>query len=665
MDDLIASLSTRQGAPRLWVERLAIYSEPEADHCIRSISFRRGVNIIWAREPAEGSAYTGIHAAGHGVGKTSLCLMLRYCLGDSAKAIDELRDEVVGEFPNGGVGAVVHVGDETFSVFRFFNLYREGFASSGADLEALLASKGSQPYKAFEASLTESMLARVSPRTIPETGQAIEWRHLLAWMARDQGSRFKSFFSWREGEGTGLHRPRQDPPILMRAVLGLLEQSESQLLGDLRIRENDLVAVQDELARLQQEPQLIRRRIESNVRAWLDTPADWPMYTDDLFRDSVEKAANRAKSSAAATQKRLEGEQSKLEDELVELRLEHRRLQQEHELADNDYKILEAARTNDETAFRKLAEKRKELLSLVGPCEHGGVDFQACQHVQQQIATFSFTDKRDHQAIVNNLGELATQSATALARKQRLEQPLAQANQKVADKRRHIATVQTKRDTARIELGRGTQLLEELERWEKASGSSEAARALQQAEERCKSIKAEIDGLGVRLETLRHERSAREKALNELTNLFARALFSDEAFGTLEIRDESRPFRLSQRGGEAFRVMEVLLGDLVCLLDSGDPASAFPGFLIHDCPREADMGPRPYHDFLHLIERIEREAFGDEASFQYIVTTTTPPPDSLQKPRYLREILDPSFDDGLLFRRRFSSQAGNQSLQGE
>jgi hypothetical protein len=102
---------------------------------------------------------------------------------------------------------------------------------------------------------------------------------------------------------------------------------------------------------------------------------------------------------------------------------------------------------------------------------------------------------------------------------------------------------------------------------------------------------------------------------------------------------------------------------LVCMLDAGDPASAFPGFLIHDCPREADMGPRPYRDFLHLIERIEREAYGDSAAFQYIVTTTTPPPESLQKEPFLSLTLDPSRDEGLLFRRRFKTQAQTESLR--
>ena len=664
MDDLIQRLSTQKTAPRLWIERLSIFSEPGADHCIRSIVFRRGINIVWAREPDDESAYAGVHAAGHGVGKTSLCLLLRYCLGDSTKSIDELRDEVLDEYPQGGVGAVVHVGSEVFAVFRFFNPHREGFASSGDDLDSLLTDGGTQSFKDFEAHLSEVMLSGVSPRTIPETGQAILWRHLLAWMVRDQGSRFKSFFSWREGEGTGLQRPRQDPPIVMRAVLGLLAQDESKELMLLRTLERDLEAAEAETTRLRHEPSLIRGRIESELRAWLRVPADLPIRSDDMFKDSVETVIHGAKAATEATLARLDDEYKMLTNQFVELRVEHRQLKNEYDLADTDYQMADAARRNDESAYRQLAEKREKLRSLVGSCEHGQVVFQECTYIQNEIQNLSFADGRDKNALAKIGGDWTARAAQSLQRRTQAEKPLQLAQQRVDAKERESKACQMKRDSAALELDRGQRLLSELERWELASGSPEAAERIEQSVSRCTEITKNIDAARVRLATLQHERSSREQYLSELTDLLARALLSNEAFGALEVRDESRPFRLSLRGGEAFRVMEILLGDVVCMLDASDPASAFPGLLIHDCPREADMGPRPYRDFLHLIERIEREAYGDSAPFQYIVTTTTPPPESLQQEPFLRLILDPSHDEGLLFGRRFRLQGQTKYLRG-
>jgi len=664
MDALLQHLSTRTTAPRLWVERLAIFGEPDADHCLRSVAFRRGINVVWAREPDEKSTYAGIHAAGHGVGKSSLCLLLRYCLGDKSKSIDELRDEVLAEFPQGGVGAAVHVGSETFAVFRYFNPHREGIASSGGDLDALLTQGGSQSFKDFEAHLSEAMLSGVSPRTIPETGQAIEWRHLLAWMARDQGSRFKSFFSWREGEGTGLQRSRQDPPIVMRAVLGLLDQGESQLLMRLRTLERELEAAEETTARLMQEPSLIRGRIESELRTWLHASADLPMRSDDLFKESVETAVKSVKTKTETTLARLDAEEEALAGELFELRVVQRQRKHEHDLADVDYKLADAARRNDEDAYRQLAERREKLKSLAGLCEHGQVDFQECTHIQNEIQTISFKDGRDLNALAKIGGDWTARAALALERRKQAESPLRLAEKQVAAKEQQARALRVRRNTAALEQDRGQRLLAELERWEKASGSPEIAEQLEKSIARGAEIEQSINASRVQLATLQHERSAREKSLGALTDLLVQELLSKEAFGTLEVRDESRPFRLSLRGGEAFRVLEILTGDLVCLLDASNPASAFPGLLIHDCPREADMGPRPYRDYLHLIERIEREAYGgDAAPFQYIVTTTTPPPELLQEEPYLRLTLDPSQDVGLLFGRRFRTQLQTENLQ--
>lgn len=663
MEELIKRLSAQRTAPRLWIERLSIFSEPDIDHCVRSILFRRGINIVWAREPDDESAYAGVHAAGHGVGKTSLCLLLRYCLGDSTKSIDELREEVLGEYPQGGVGVIVHVGSEVFAVFRFFNSYREGFASPGNDLDALLTDGNTQSFKDFEAHLSEVMLSGVSPRAIPETGQAILWRHLLAWMARDQGGRFKSFFSWREGEGTGLQRPRQDPPTVMRAMLGLLAQDESKELMLLRTLERDLEAAEAVTIRLRHEPNLIRSRIESELRAWLRVPVDLPMRSDDMFKDSVETAIRGTNAKTEATLARLDGEYETLTNQLVELRIEHKKLKNEYDLADTDYKMADAARNNDENAYRQLAGKREKLKSLTGPCEHGQVAFQKCIHIQNEIQNLSFADGRDKNALANSGCDWAARAAQSLQRRTQAEKPLKLAEQQVAVKDREHKALRIKRDSAALELDRGQRLLSELERWEQAAGSPEAAEHIEQSISRCAEIIKSIDIARLRLAMLQHERSERERSLGELTDLLARALLSNEAFGALVVRDEARPFQLSLRGGEAFRVLEILLGDVVCMLDSSDPASAFPGLLIHDCPREADMGPRPYRNFLNLIARIELGAYGNDAPFQYIITTTTPPPDPLQQSPFLCLTLDPSHDEGLLFGRRFRTQVQTGNLR--
>lgn len=657
MQALIQHLPTNRVSPRLWFERLVIFREPELLHCIRTITFLRGLNLVWAKEPPHGSV-KGSRAAGHGVGKTSLCLLLRFCLGDTAKAVAELREELFGEFPKGGIAAVLYLDDKPFTVCRYFSAYKEGMALAGRDIERLWqgegACEGELTYKAFEQQLSETMMARVFPREVPETGQAIEWRHVLAWMTRDQGSRFKSFFAWREGEGTGLQRSRQDPPIVMRAVLGLLGQGESDLLTRLARLEQALDAAQQETARLQQEPALIRRRIESDLRAWKGSADELPIHSVDLFKNSVEQEIRAAERKATEERVAWEAKQEDADQALATLRSELKLLEQQYERAANEYELADAARRQDEVAFRAIADKLLKLVNLTGWCEDGNTSLDQCQHIKHEIKRLQASDMRDgrdKKALERSMSEAASKAGAALSHKQTFEMPLQKLRQQVGQQDRECKKIRLARDSAAVEAGRGQQLLAELARWQRLAGSADAQAAIDQSLAKCEQFKQEIDRVQVEITKLQIEKSTREKQLSDITDSLARELLSDEAYGSFDPREETRPFRLSMRGGEAYRVLEVLLGDLACLLDSGGGDSAFPGFSIHDCPREADMSSGLYENYLLLAERLQRERYGEHPPFQYIVTTTTPPP-VFPVDGYMRLELDPSKDDGLLFKQR-------------
>jgi len=60
-----------------------------------------------------------------------------------------------------------------------------------------------------------------------------------------------------------------------------------------------------------------------------------------------------------------------------------------------------------------------------------------------------------------------------------------------------------------------------------------------------------------------------------------------------------------------------------------------------------------YENFLALIGLLQKTQYADlELPFQYVVTTTTPPPTELQNDAVCLT-LDPSSDGGLLFVHRF------------
>jgi hypothetical protein len=66
--------------------------------------------------------------------------------------------------------------------------------------------------------------------------------------------------------------------------------------------------------------------------------------------------------------------------------------------------------------------------------------------------------------------------------------------------------------------------------------------------------------------------------------------------------------------------------DLAAMTESIQGRGGFPRFLLHDGPREADMAADIYERLFLFVRRLE-ECFECEAGFQYIVTSTTRPPE--------------------------------------
>ena len=80
-------------------------------------------------------------------------------------------------------------------------------------------------------------------------------------------------------------------------------------------------------------------------------------------------------------------------------------------------------------------------------------------------------------------------------------------------------------------------------------------------------------------------------------------------------------------GGLAMTSLKAVVFDLAALLLTIEGRSHLPAFLLHDSPREADLGLSYYHKLFLFVRKLE--AIADEPPFQYIVTTTTEPPKNL------------------------------------
>jgi len=662
MDENLNWLKHTARQPSLYFRRLMIFDDPEQEP-IREVPFRRGLNLVWAKEPT-GDQTKGKRTAGHGVGKTSLCLLLRFCLGDDSPNVTSLRKELAESIPKGGVALVVECADENYVIYRSYKYRKTDKVVRGDSLTDLWQGTPACEISDFFESLTPVLLQHASCPNVPETGQTLEWRHLLAWLARDQEARFKSFYAWREGEGVGLQRSRQDPPVLLRSVLGLLKPEESELLTQLRKAKQDLENATQHSQALLQESHLIKTRIEADIRNIDPELSHLPLHRDDLFSPSLVESIKSKRNELKSNIEKWQGRDSALEEERSNaLRFLHP-LEEEYRRIEQRLMRSEAGRTRNEREFTRLTAELDHLKQLPGDCQEACIPFSECTHVKQRIQSLelpSIQGARLEKMLkiqMDDAGRDVERYQDDLMNKQREIHPWKHSLQRLNEKREKQLRI---RDRIIEQKARYTNLLTELERWESRHGSNARQERIDRSgayERECGEV---IDRLEVQLTQLRESRNASEKRLDYIIQHLTEDLLSGEFSGTFDPRSEDYPFRISVHGGEAYRVLEVLLGDLACLLYSVSNESAFPGVLIHDCPREADMGPRLYEDYLSLVAAIEHNYANreDGIPFQYIVTTTSPPPSDLNESEKVILALHPEDEKEMLFRRRLRPSTQN------
>jgi hypothetical protein len=152
-------------------------------------------------------------------------------------------------------------------------------------------------------------------------------------------------------------------------------------------------------------------------------------------------------------------------------------------------------------------------------------------------------------------------------------------------------------------------------------------------------------------------REKQKKALSDFSDTFdrvAKAILGLEVSGSIHFDGRQIETKMSERGdltSAAIETLKILIFDLAALIGSVEGRGFHPRFLIHDGPREADMAADLYQKIFLLAHELEL-AFGNGApGFQYIVTTTEPPPVDLQDSKsQLVPVLDASTKTGRLFK---------------
>jgi hypothetical protein len=84
-------------------------------------------------------------------------------------------------------------------------------------------------------------------------------------------------------------------------------------------------------------------------------------------------------------------------------------------------------------------------------------------------------------------------------------------------------------------------------------------------------------------------------------------------------------------------IWKVVAFDLAALAMTIEGSTHLSGLLLHDSPREADLGFSLYERLFWFVRKLEE--YGPSPLFQYIITTTTEPPAEFRAKPWLRALL--------------------------
>jgi hypothetical protein len=623
--------------PRLWVRRLVIWKEPGGEK-IREISLAPGLNIIWSPDGADDIAAGGqANAIGHGSGKTLFCRLIRYCLGEDRFATEAQRDRIGTALMNGLVGAEVILDGTCWAIVRPLGVRRRHMAVADGNLDEIAGGEGaSTGLEPFIAAVEQSIITPgLADLVRPGTGGAV-WPVALAWLTRDQECRFDDVLDWRspasDSDSPMPASGREKGPRLeaLRAFLMAITPEEQAA----RTRVIDL----DEQRRLLDQEMGHRRWEIDRAQARLipaleltdQTLPEVPLLIDVLRKTAGERVADATKLPAGGTAELLAARK-----EFETARSEWTRLDGERIRIEASIPVEERLLSQIQGELPGLSFSKVEADSPVCPiCEvpidralaegcklsHKIPDAAACQQRwAQRQADFQKQSKR-----LQDLRQERTQ----------ILQQVALAKQKFEQLRDRVIAIEKARDSRETAWYSARRLQDDVERLSDLVAAQDAA--TKDLRETTAKMEAERERLGA----FRDKQARVFGTLSEKFDPIVRRLLGHNAKGRISLSGVGIELSVDLGGDRvtaAIDSLKVLAFDLAALCRSIEGATRVPAFLLHDSPREADLGLSIYHELFRLVRDLEGTA--EQAPFQYIVTTTTEPPEAFKADPRLRLVI--------------------------
>lgn len=621
-------------SPVLWLRRVVILDKLAADSVIREIEFYRGLNIIRTRHMVSKGPVRG-----HSVGKTLLVRLIRYTLGESQFGSEATQEGALNARRTGHVVAHWTLEDKDWIVIRPLDVASaESYAVIGDDWKlAVDAPSEKRPHRDFVHEVSNTVLAGLPTFNLPR-GREAKWLDVLAWASRDYQCGYRKANDWRhEDANSGPSLDREENSLIMQWLMGLMSPEEMQL----RLKHHGLLTKRADQKKIVDRDQ---KKMEML----------WPLLNDKLeLPDSVvidkEQATFDGTSLKDLVNEKIKSlERLKVdrraESSIVSLELEHTELQSQ--LYDAEVKV----RTFDATIELRTKEMKQYQSDPTRAYSRCRAD--PCWMKESAKKTAHDPAAEEHLAELQaDISELRDLRKTAAERRDSLTTSFKTVAAKL--------TAESDRLTGQL-----SGIDENIGRWKEIKEEAKKYLALSKlAVSNTKALGKADRAIDSSLEVQEEVRSGNENETAQLSLVYQNLLqqiFGDDATGKVQIDGNGLqpvPGKWLAPGGAALSVMTAVLAfDITCVIAGMAGIGHHPRLLIHDSPREGDMEPPLFGRLFEVVHELEVKAGGKErAGFQYIVTTTTEPPDELGDPNgpYVRETLDRSKEAGLLLKHQF------------
>ncbi len=656
-----SEFTERHCKPRLFVRRLAIYASFSAGDCVREEVFQHGLNIVVGEAMSPHDSMSG-----HSVGKTSLCRLIRHCLGEPTYANPSDQQAIRDTFPAGWVGCEVEIHGIQWAVLLPF-----------------VPSRSQKPRAAQDECLADTFSLEAGENEYDDYRRVIEslqtpytsspWRHTLAWLTRDQGSMQRSYWDWRQTSSqseTGLPPSYEKRIVLARAVLGLSCEEEED--------------ARHTLESLAQEISVHKEEEESRKSALLGQ-AQHALHilrqkTDFAWNVSLQSSKPPTLKNAKLPTLLVDSFLQKIKAQMLEAEkawLEARSIVSEHEKRRDFYqekiKSIQALWTTEQDTLSTMKSPQghqsalddlETRMALNYFCL-AGKPVADCPDVQElrkaykrrasgkELSFSSYTEKKKYD-------ELCKVIRFYEKKQEEYEAKCALCSRDMAEAHEHEEAQYKKYNALNIKHALVKEHWDSLQyAWQRMVDGVDDD-IITEAREKQRALEEEQEMLKCRVAQIQKNDRDRLTDFGQIFHTLVQRVIDNTCTGTFRINGIKSPFLIAQRQKTlkegALKVLSNILGDIACLLASASENSMHPGFLMHDSPREAELSPELYDKALQsFVEMTEQNAqhYSLSTPVQYIVTMRGSPTEHLQKYICTRLHGAETVDDkrGLLFKR--------------